>query len=236
MLNTNIYDHLDRISQIKYNNVVAYTVSYNGDGAVARTYTYDGLQRVTSVSTQFNDFGTLHESFTYVSDSNSTSGLVASYTVGNTTYTYTYDNVGNITQIHKNDDVYRVYAYDTLNQLVSETIYPDTGSAYQYRYSYDKSGNITNVQYNSGSTTQNKPYTYGNTNWGDLLTNYNGTSISYDAIGNPLKWRNAIAIEWSGRQLSNFAHNDSKITNYSYNADGIRTKKTVYDTGGSIVS
>ena len=78
--------------------------------------------------------------------------------------------------------------------------------------------------------------TYGNENWGDLLTNYNGTSISYDAIGNPLKWRNAIAIEWSGRQLSNFAHNDSKITNYSYNADGIRTKKTVYDTGGSIVS
>ena len=78
--------------------------------------------------------------------------------------------------------------------------------------------------------------TYGNENWGDLLTNYNGTSISYDAIGNPLKWRNAIAIEWSGRQLSNFAHNDSKITNYSYNADGIRTKKTVYDTGGSVVS
>ncbi|MBQ3196217.1 MAG: hypothetical protein IJB65_07100, partial [Clostridia bacterium] len=85
-----------------------YTAS-DSTNALARTYTYDGLQRVTSVSTQFNDLGTLHESYTYVSDSNSTSGLVASYTVGNTTYTYTYDNVGNITQIHKNDDVYRVY-------------------------------------------------------------------------------------------------------------------------------
>jgi len=69
-----------------------------------------------------------------------------------------------------------------------------------------------------------------------LLTNYNGTSISYDAIGNPSNWRNAAAIEWSGRQLSNFGHNDGTITGYSYNADGIRTKKTVYDTGGSVVS
>ncbi|MBE6678138.1 MAG: RHS repeat-associated core domain-containing protein, partial [Ruminococcaceae bacterium] len=69
-----------------------------------------------------------------------------------------------------------------------------------------------------------------------MLTNYNGTSISYDAIGNPSNWRNAAAIEWSGRQLSNFGHNDGTITGYSYNADGIRTKKTVYDTGGSVVS
>ena len=193
--------------------------------SLTRTYTYDGLQRVTSVSTQFNDFGTLHESYTYVSDSNSTSGLVASYTVGNTTYTYTYDNVGNITQIHKNDDVYRVYAYDTLNQLVSETIYPDTGSAYQYRYSYDKSGNITQSIYSVGSSNTTYNYTYGNQNWGDLLTNYNGTAIIYDAIGNPLKWRNANQLSWQGRTLSVFQHTNGTYTGYVYNADGIRTQK-----------
>ena len=160
-----------------------------------------------------------------MSDSNSTSGLVASYTVGNTTYTYTYDNVGNITQIHKNDDVYRVYAYDTLNQLVSETIYPDTGSAYQYRYSYDKSGNITQSIYSVGSSNTTYNYTYGNQNWGDLLTNYNGTAITYDSIGNPLKWRNANQLLWQGRNLTVFQHTDGNYSAYTYNADGIRTQK-----------
>ena len=51
-----------------------------------------------------------------------------------------------------------------------------------------------------------------------------------------MKWRNAAAIEWSGRQLSLFAHADGNVTYYTYSADGIRTKKTVYDTGGSVVS
>ena len=51
----------------------------------------------------------------------------------------------------------------------------------------------------------------------------NGTAITYDAVGNPTKWRNAVAIEWYGRQMSLFAHADGSVTNYSYNADGIRT-------------
>lgn len=29
-------------------------------------------------------------------------------------------------------------------------------------------------------------YTYGDSSWGDLLTAYNGISITYDEIGNPL--------------------------------------------------
>ena len=33
-------------------------------------------------------------------------------------------------------------------------------------------------------------YGYGNSNWKDQLTSYNGTSITYDLSGNPLKWRN----------------------------------------------
>lgn len=44
-------------------------------------------------------------------------------------------------------------------------------------------------------------YTYGNTTWGDMLTNYNGTAIIYDAVGNPLKWRNISTMTWKGREL-----------------------------------
>jgi len=33
-------------------------------------------------------------------------------------------------------------------------------------------------------------YPHGNTNWGDQLTSYNGTAITYDGIGNPLSYYN----------------------------------------------
>jgi len=317
---TNVYDNLDRLSQIMYNNAVAYTVSYNGDGAVSkivdaksgitteyeydslgrlvtateretstntavlgtsnffdsygrplfstytlpsqhlyytvgylpnsslinrytaadstnsltRTYTYDGLQRVTSVSTQFNDLGTLQESYTYVSDANSTSGLVASYTVGGNTYSYTYDRVGNITQIDENGDVRRLYTYDTIGQLIREYVYPATGSVQQYQYSYDKSGNITQSIYSVGSSNTTYNYTYGNQNWGDLLTNYNGTAITYDTIGNPLKWRNANQLSWQGRNLIALQHTDGSYSAYAYNADGIRTQKGYVNAEGTV--
>ena len=34
--------------------------------------------------------------------------------------------------------------------------------------------------------TASSTYTYGNADWPDLLTAFNGKSITYDAIGNPL--------------------------------------------------
>ena len=58
---------------------------------------------------------------------------------------------------------------------------------------YDTGGNIltkTTYPYTNGSldglTGEVVSYTYGNTNWKDLLTAYNGNNITYDTIGNPL--------------------------------------------------
>lgn len=43
--------------------------------------------------------------------------------------------------------------------------------------------------------------TYGDKNWKDKLTSYNGTAITYDAIGNPLSYRDNIKMTWeNGRQ------------------------------------
>ena len=36
----------------------------------------------------------------------------------------------------------------------------------------------------TGCTKSGDSYAYENTNWKDLLTNYNGQAITYDAIGN----------------------------------------------------
>ena len=96
-----------------------------------------------------------------------------------------------------------------------------------YDYTYDNNGNILSASKN-GETI--KTYTYGNANWKDLLTQYNGQTITYDTIGNPLQYRDGMNFTWSnGRQLvtvTNGANNYS----YTYNADGLRTAKTVNGT------
>ena len=81
-------------------------------------------------------------------------------------------------------------------------------------------------------TSDDQPvyYTYGNSSWGDQLTAYDGTTISYDASGNPLNWRNVESLTWTGRELT-YLYNDSGMSGmyFRYNADGIRTYKSHYD-------
>lgn len=78
---------------------------------------------------------------------------------------------------------------------------------------------------------------YGyNNSWKDLLTSYDGSTITYDAIGNPLTYRDSMTMSWEGRRLSGV--NNGAIS-YEYDSNGIRSKKTVdgnttvfYNVGG----
>ena len=74
--------------------------------------------------------------------------------------------------------------YDALGQLTR------VDSAVQnksFAYTYDAGGNLTAVKeyaYTTGTlgAVQNTvAYSYGNSNWKDLLTSYAGQSITYDA-------------------------------------------------------
>ena len=78
---------------------------------------------------------------------------------------------------------------------------------------YDNYGNI--------KTKNGKTYTYDST-WKDLLTSYNGQTITYDAQGNPTTYLGHSLTWEKGRQLKSFDSNT-----YTYNANGIRTSKTV---------
>ena len=62
-------------------------------------------------------------------------------------------------------------------------------------------------------------------------------TLSYDAIGNPLTWRDGATVTWSkGRQLSSFTRNN-KTVSYTYNAEGVRTSKTSnYHTNNYLLS
>ena len=85
-----------------------------------------------------------------------------------------------------------------------------------------------------------KTWEYNDSTWSDLLTNYNGTPITYDEIGNPLTI-GSKSLTWTGRQLQGWEDEENSVS-YTYNGDGLRTSKTVngettnYYYNGSILA
>ena len=156
-------------------------------------------------------------------------------TVATTTRSYTYDVLGNIETVSEGGVQRQKYYYDSLNPLIRED---NLDLNKTIVYSYDLGGNITSTAeyaYQTGSTVTSTPtatntYTYGDSNWKDKLTVYNGNSISYDAIGNPTNYYNGFSFTWQkGRQLAS-ASNGTTSVSYTYNSDGYRTAKTINGT------
>ena len=154
---------------------------------------------------------------------------------------YVYEALGNITELREAEPASGSsarrtkvrYTYDEQNQLKTETRYTyssntdTTGTSVTYTYNYDTAGNLQSVQKN-GATVQT--YTYGDSQWRDLLTKVGGTTISYDASGNPKNWYNGTTytgLTWkNGRQLAQIT-TGGRTSAYRYDADGIRTYKKV---------
>ena len=103
-------------------------------------------------------------------------------------------------------------------------------------YEYDCGGNILSKT-RSPYTTETPAadgvtinYTYGNSNWKDQLTEYNGATIQYDNIGNPTDDGTWTYTWENGRQLKEMskgtvgAEGYMKIE-YRYNAEGLRIQK-----------
>ena len=112
------------------------------------------------------------------------------------------------------------YGYDQQGQLTSATV-----GGTRYTYTYDTAGNIQSKKV--GSTTTN--YTYGNSAWRDLLTAYNGGSITYSG-GNPTKYYDGSTFTWTqGRRLATAKVGSTNIS-YAYDMAGVRSSKTVGST------
>ena len=60
-----------------------------------------------------------------------------------------------------------------------------------------------------------------------MLTSYNGNTITYDAIGNPLNWGTDISnMQWkNGRRLT-YLQKRSNMISYAYDETGLRTRKS----------
>ena len=184
-------------------------------------FTYDGFGRVTG-RTYSNTSGATRRVTTYtyqdVGTDKTTTLLKSVNNSGFGELGYEYDAVGNITQITKNGTVQETYTYDALNQLKTVT---HNGITTEYNY---QNGNITSVTQNG---TVIKTYGYTNSSWSDLLTSFNGQTITYDEIGNPLQYRDGLSFTWAkGRQLQSVTK-DGLTASYTYDENGLRLSKTV---------
>ena len=135
-------------------------------------------------------------------------------------YRYHYDDLGQLIRIDDTETVETsLYEYDAGGNIISHKIANELSLE-------DDISNLTFYEVNT--------YTYGNSNCKDLLTAYNGNVITYDAIGNPLTYKNGEAFTWQGRSLYTITKGGQTITNL-YNEDGIRVKKTVTGDKGTVL-
>ena len=204
-------------------------------------YSYDGLSRLTA--TTISTETPIKMAYQYhLSKRNTGSSQlyrttkVYQETIGEDVYHYYYDDSGNITQIDKKINgsfttIYK-YEYDSFGQLIYERNYENDTSKH---YDYDEGGNLwgETTNYYAASTsgapskTENIFYDYSDTNWTDKMTSYNGQTITYDEIGNPLSYRDGMTMTWqNGRQLATLQKDGNNIQ-YSYDSDGVRVSKTV---------
>ncbi len=247
------YDKINNLSKlVETINGVERQTSYSYDldnrvtsvtiGDSSRVYSYDSLSRISQWVTKHGNTTVFSDGFTFVAPTtDTTSGQIATHTItaGNTnsTYSYSYDDNGNILSISDGTNT-TSYTYDTANQLLREN---NQAANKTYVWVYDNAGNIlsrTEYAYttdaNPTSPVDTVTYTYGDSEWGDLLTAYNGQTISYDQIGNPTNDGFWVYTWEHGRQLASMT-NGSTTWNYTYNSDGLRTSRTNGTTAYSYV-
>ena len=162
----------------------------------------------------------------------SVTNLVSSITQPGCSCGYGYDDNGNIASATLNGK-WTGYTYDELGQLIQVNDHSDTRSGENgttWKYTYDLGGNILKKErFAYADTTtplETVTYTYGDANWRDKLTAVNGSTIRYDAIGNPLNDGTWTYTWQNGRQLQKM-QKAGVTAEFVYNADGLRVQKTV---------
>ena len=238
-----IYDASDRLTKQSWYNVggtttmsYAYSTttgllsSLNAtvqNSSIPVTYTYQGANQlrskaIGSVMTKaynycYNEDGGYRASLPdYVNYRDSSSNLI----YGDNCH---YDSNGRLVKIldsGSSTTTRATYGYDQQGQLTSATV-----GGTRYAYTYDTAGNL--ITKTDGGTSHS--YTYGNGAWRDLLTAYDGKSITYSG-GNPTKYYNGSTFTWTqGRKLATAKVGSTNIS-YTYDMAGVRSSKTVGST------
>ena len=214
-------------------------------------YNYDALKRLRSRAIYQGSTPLFENRYAYATQSgNQSTALVEFFNYrlasddGNgdiiVGYQYEYDNGGNITDIKAEVDGALIplehYEYDEKQgQLETAIRYENGEEVDRWTYSYDTAGNILSEDH-EGSASEVHEYAYEDGRWGDLLTSVDGIDLEYDGSGNPTLYANGTELLWNmewqnGRQLSRATTERDSTTedvlDFAYDANGIRTSKTV---------
>ncbi len=200
-----------------------------------RTTSYDSLGRVDMQT--WTNTGNPNTVIYEYDDTDSTrrSSFPSAVILGSRNLGYTYDGNGNITRIQDSDTNASggttktiSYQYDELNRLTREDNQVLNKTV---TYSYDLGGNLVSEKeyaYTTGTLPAAAPVTKTGTYdtvWKDKLLNWNGTAMTYDAIGNMLT-KGSTTYTWTqGRKLASVQN--GKSIQYFYDHTGNRTRKVV---------
>ena len=218
-----------------------YSYAYNADQQLRETtydnlketITYDGYGRRSGKTVTRSGATRLQTGYTYLNVDNTNYTTEQIGTLTNTyngttlTHTYTYNANGSILTDTINGQTTE-YTYDELERVKWEK---NEAAGLAWFTTYDNGGNIlkrTEFTYVNGETSNSHSinYVYGDSQWPDLLTSWNGLSITYDGIGNPTNYMGST-MEWQGgRQLKSVTRGNNILT-FAYNDSGLRTEKTV---------
>ncbi len=163
-----------------------------------------------------------------------TDSLLSAMSNGTESWSYEYDNVGNITKLTSGTKVI-TYQYDELNQLIREN---NGVLGTTVLYTYDAGGNMTSRKtyaYTEGTPQtlqKNENLSYRTDGWKDQLVSWNGYRYVYDAGGNPTLLR-GVPLTWGeGRRLKRVSLSWGTV-DFAYDSDGKRVRKT---SGGNITT
>jgi len=184
--------------------------------SMVQSYAYDSLNRNTSITSGNKVFGYEYYNDGMIKAVNYPNGLRTEYTYDNinrlkilinkkgtttvSSYSYTYDNNGNIIQANENGQVSN-YEYDALNRL-TKTVRPNGD---QVTYTYDSRGNRIQSTGDANITTFIQgSFTYNN--W-DQMKSFNSGNNIYN-------------YEYDPEGLRTKKTSSGGTTRYHYNNDG----------------
>ena len=203
------------------------------DGKQRQSLAYDAMARCTKETMTLPGGQKRENCFTYgtLRHLTDTDSLLSAMSNGIESWSYEYDNVGNITKITSGTKVI-TYQYDELNELIREN---NGVLGTTVLYTYDAGGNMTSrktYDYTEGTLQtikKNETFTYRSDGWKDQILSWNGYRYTYDAGGNPTLLR-GVPLTWGeGRRLKKVSLSWGTV-DFAYDSDGKRVKKTSGNT------
>ncbi|WP_418791467.1 RHS repeat domain-containing protein [Phosphitispora sp. TUW77] len=245
------YDRAGRVSALKVLQGSLTQINLN--------YEYDNVGRLTAVNDngkrfryKYNDIGQLTEELNGVTGIKSTYQYYPSGNVRNlrhwdgssiiSSYEYKYDKRGNQIQKDEGNGTTKYY-YDPLSRIKTALLPDDKIQNYEY----DDLDNIKQVTEITGNKIEETSYLYDN-NSRLLLqeTTKGGETVqhrfTYDAVGNQLTKEDVFKINGNTMATKSFSYDyngfnqlqrvqtpDNNFVEYTYNGNGLRTKKDFGD-------